>query len=206
MDIYQGADKAIREMNRQNLKAFNQLKLAKWDELNVIRKVNETYEQSTRRAVRKYYEIAVEAYIVALYQMKMDKKKATDMADDIIDLYWVYEMLDEVDPVTMYAFFPERDRKKERLIEALTATNNRNAEIDKALRYWTVQVGQYADNSVYRARLQAFKDAGVKQVRWVTKHDERVCGDCDELDGQIFPIDQAPPPQHIHCRCLLLPA
>ena len=36
MDIYAGADKAIREMNRQNLKAFNALKLAKWDELNRI--------------------------------------------------------------------------------------------------------------------------------------------------------------------------
>ena len=74
MNLYARADQAIKEMNRQNLKAFNQLKLAKWDELNVIRKVNDTYEESTRRAVRKYYEIAIEAYIVALYQMKMTRK------------------------------------------------------------------------------------------------------------------------------------
>ena len=206
MNLYARADQAIKEMNRQNLKAFNQLKLAKWDELNVILQVNETYEQSTRRAVRKYYEIAIEAYIVALYQMQMDKKRATEMADETIDLTWVYEMLEDVDPVTMYSFFSERDRKKERLIEALTATNNRNAEIDRALRYWTVQVGQYADNSVYRARLQAFRDAGVERVRWVTQHDERVCGQCDDLDGRIFPIDNAPPSQHIHCRCYLVPA
>lgn len=205
MNIYQGADKAIREMNRQNLKAFNQLKLAKWDELHVIRKVSETYEQSTRRAVRKYYEIAVEAYIVALYQMKMDKKKATQMADKAIDLSWVYAMLEEADPVTLYEFFPERERKKQRLIEALTATNNRNAEIDKALRYWTVQVGQYADNSVYRARLDAFKDAGVKRVKWVTQKDERVCPECEDLDEQIFQIENVPPPQHIHCRCIVYP-
>ena len=53
MNIYARADEAIKQMNRQNLKAFNRLKLAKWDELNVIRKVNETYEQSTQRAIRK---------------------------------------------------------------------------------------------------------------------------------------------------------
>lgn len=201
MNLYARADQAIKEMNRQNLKLFNQLKLAKWDELSVIRKVSETYEQSTRMAVRKYYEIAVEAYIVALYQMKMDKKRATEMADETIDLTWVYEFLEDVDPVTLYAFFPERERKKQRLLEALTATNNRNAEIDKALRYWTVQVGQYADNSVYQARLAAFRDAGVKRVRWVTQKDERVCPECGELDEQIFPIESVPPPQHIHCRC-----
>ncbi len=205
MNLYARADQAIKEMNRQNLKAFNKLKLAKWDELNVIRQVNTTYEESTRRAIRKYYEIAVEAYIVALYQMKMDKKRATEMADETIDLTWVYEFLEDVDPVTLYEFFSERDRKKQRLIEALTATNNRNAEIDKALRYWTVQIGQYADNSVYRARLAAFHDAGVRRVRWVTQHDERVCPDCDERDGVVYDIDNIPP-SHWRCRCYLVPA
>ena len=137
--------------------------------------------------------------------MKIDKKRATEMADETIDLTWVYEFLEDVDPVTLYAFFPERERKKQRLIEALTATNNRNVEIDKALRYWTVQVAQYADNSVYQARLAAFRDAGVKRVRWVTQKDERVCPECGDLDEQIFPIENVPPPQHIHCRCEIHP-
>lgn len=203
MNLYARADQAIKEMNRQNLKAFNKLKLAKWDELNVIRQVNTTYEESTRRAIRKYYEIAVEAYIVALYQMKMDRKRATEMADETIDLTWVYEFLEDVDPVTLYEFFSERDRKKQRLIEALTATNNRNAEIDKALRYWTRQVAQYADNSVFYARLQAFRDAGVEKVMWNTQRDERVCEECGPMDGEIFNIENVPNPPHWGCRCYL---
>lgn len=205
MNLYARADQAIKEMNRQNLKAFNKLKLAKWDELNVIRQVNTTYEESTRRAIRKYYEIAVEAYIVAMYQMKMDRKRATEMADETIDLTWVYEFLEDVDPVTLYEFFSERDRKKQRLIEALTATNNRNAEIDKALRYWTRQVAQYADNSVFYARLQAFRDAGVEKVMWNTQRDERVCEECGPMDGEIFNIENVPNPPHWGCRCWLSP-
>ena len=203
-DLYSGADRAIREMNRRNLKAFNGLKLAKWDELNVIRKVDDVYNDSIRTAERKYYEVAIEAYIVALLEAEVNVKEAHRMADEEIDIMWVLGMLDDVDPVTGYNFYTEAERKKARLMETLSVTNNRNQEIDRALRYWTVQVGQYADNSVYRARLQAFKDAGVKRVKWVTQKDERVCEECEELDEQIFPIDKVPPPQHIHCRCILV--
>lgn len=206
MDIFSGADKAIREMNRQNLKAFNSLKLAKWDELNVIGKVNGVYDDSTRRAERKYYEVAVEAYIVAMYEAKVDRNKAHRMADKAIDLIWVMEWLEDVDPVTEYSFYAEKERKKARLLEALSVSQQRNKEIDKALRYWTVQVGQYADNAVIRARHRAFVDAGVERVMWVTQKDERVCKGCDDLDGKIFPIDNIPPlPQHYHCRCYVRP-
>jgi len=205
VNIFSGADKAIKEMNRQNLKAFNSLKLAKWDELNVIRQVDTVYADSIRRAERKYYELAVEAYIVALYEAKVERNKAHRMADEAIDMIWVMEWLEDVDPVTMYAFYPEAERKKARLIEALTAAHNRNAEIDKALRYWTKQVAQYADNSVHYARLQAFKDAGVKKVMWITQRDEKVCEECGPLDGKIFDIDHVPDVPHWNCRCYLKP-
>lgn len=205
MDIYAGADRAIREMNRQNLKLFGKLKLAKWDELNVINQVNSTYDQSVRMAERKYYEIAVEAYIVALYEAKVDRDKAHRMADYWIDMTWVMEMLEDVDPVTMYAFYQEADRKKARLIETLSVAINRSEEIDRALRYWTVQIGQYADNSVYRARLHAFKNAGVKKVMWNTQQDEKVCEKCGPMDGTVYDIASVPPAPHWHCRCYLTP-
>ena len=203
--IYDRADKAIKEMNRRNLKAFNQLKLAKWDELNVIRKVNGVYDDSIRMAKRRYYEIAVEAYIVAMIEAKKTNREATRMADESITNDWILDMLEEVDPVTLYAFLPEAERKKARLIEAATVAADNGREIDRALRYWTVQIAQYADNSVYRARLQAFRDAGIRRVKWVTQKDARVCEDCDELDEQIFLLEEVPPPQHIHCRCVTVP-
>lgn len=203
--IYDGADKAIREMNRKNQKAFGNLKLAKWDELNMIREVSKVYDDSVKTAKTRYYEIGVEAYIVAMMEAGVAGKKATEKADDAITRDWILDMLEEADPVTLYVFLTETERKKQRLIEALSAAHDKNREIDRALRYWTVQVGQYADNTVYRARLQALKDAGIERVRWVSQEDDRVCEQCDDLDGRVFQIDEAPPPQHYGCRCYLVP-
>lgn len=203
--IYDNADKAIRAMNRQNLKEFGKLKLAKWDELNVVRAVGKTYDDSVRMAKRRYYEIAFEAFIVAMLEARIDNKDATRKAEEVITNDWILDMLEEVDPVTLYAFLPETERKKQRLIEALAVATNRNAEIDKALRYWTQQIGQYADNSVFYARLESFRQAGVRKVLWVSQADERVCEECDALNGQIFDIDNVPPPPHYGCRCYLVP-
>lgn len=205
MSIYDAADKAIRAMNRQNLKEFNKLKLAKWDELNVVRMVSKTYDDSVRMAKRRYYEIAFEAFIVAMLEAKVRNAEATRKAEDTITNDWILDMLEEVDPVTLYAFLPETERKKQRLIEALAVAQNRNAEIDKALRYWTQQISQYADNSVFRARLESFRRAGIEQVIWVTQEDDRVCEDCEPLDGQIFDVDNVPDPPHYGCRCRLIP-
>lgn len=206
MSIYDVADKAVQEMNRLNLKAWNRLKMAKWDEISVIRAVGKVYDDSVQLAIRRYYEIALEAFIVALYQANVPPPEATKMGAETINTDWVLEMLEEADPVTLYIFLTEAERKKQRLIETLAATLNKNAEIDKALKYWTMQIGQYADNSVYRARLDAFRAVGIERVRWVTQEDNRVCTDCEPLDGQVFAIEDVPPPQHYGCRCYLVPA
>lgn len=199
-DLYARADQAIKTMNRANLKAFGKLKLAKWDELNVVREVAEVYDDSVERAKREYLAVARDAFETAA----RETKKKPD-ADDFITMLWVMEMLEEVDPVTLYAFLPETERKKQRLVEALAVAHNKNQEVDRALRYWTQQVGQYADNSVFYARLDAFRAADVKLVRWVSQKDERVCEDCEELDDRVFPIDEVPPPPHWGCRCHLVP-
>lgn len=204
-ELYAGADRAKRSMNRQNLKTFGKLKLAKWDELNVVKEVSTVYDDSVKMARRRYYEVAFEAFILAMLETKETNKKATSIAEDTITNDWILDMLEEVDPVTLYAFLPETERKKQRLIEALAVATNRNQEIDKALRYWTQQVGQYADNSVYLARLEAFRQAGIEQVIWVTQGDDRVCEDCEALNGQIFDIDAVPAPPHWGCRCHLVP-
>ena len=206
MSLYDSADRAIQEMNRANLKAFNRLKMAKWDEISVIRAVGKTYDDSVERAKRKYYEIAIEAFIVALYQTDADPRVATEMADSIITHEWVLTYLEDPDAVTLYVFLTEADRKKQRLIEALAVSQNRNAEIDRALKNWTKQVAQYADNMVFYARLEAFRSVGIEQVRWVSQDDDRVCNECDDLDNQVFDIDQVPPPPHWGCRCYLVPA
>ena len=204
MNIYEAADNAIRQMNRRNLKAFDRLKLMKRDELHIIREVSTVYDDSAKDARTRYYEIATEAYIIAMIQAHKTNAEATRMVDKDITMDWIEEYLEETDYVTLYRFDTETERKKQRMIEALAATQEWDKEIDKALRYWTLQVGQYAINITDRARLLAFKRAGIKRVKWVTKHDERVCGVCDERDEKIFDIDKVPT-KHINCRCHLLP-
>jgi len=205
VNVYSVADKAIKVMNRKNLRAFNGLKLAKWDEANIVREVSTVYDSSARDAQRRYLEVAIDAYVTAMLSAGQNGKKARRKAMDDITDDWVLAMLEEADSVTLYAFLPEKDRKKARLIETLSAAQNRNEEIDKALRFWTIQVGQYAINSVDRARLEAFYDAGVKRVMWVTERDEKVCEECRERDGKVYEIEDVPNKPHLNCRCTLLP-
>ena len=205
MNVYSGADRAIKLMNRRNMKAFDTLRLMKADELNIMRKVGKVYRDSARFARTMYYEIAVEAYIVALVQAHVTNGDATEAAERDITLDWIDEMLEETDFVTLYQFDTETVRKAQRLAEALEAVERRNDEIDKALRWWTLQVGQYAINTVDRARLEAFRRAGIKKVRWNTKKDERVCDYCGPLDGKVFDIEDVPPKPHLNCRCTIGP-
>lgn len=203
--IYRGADEAIRLMNRRNLKAFGRLKLANFDEITLVRAVSEVYEGAIEDAKQRYYEIAVDAYIAALYLSGMDIREATGMADRRITRDWVEEMLEEVDYVMMYRFIDEAERKKARLIEALSVAPNKQKEIQKALKYWAFQIGQFAITFVDAARLMGFKDGGIEEVMWNTERDEKVCEICNDLDGKIFPIDKAPHKQHPNCRCYLTP-
>lgn len=205
MEIYGKADKAIKAMNRENLKAFGKLRLAKWDEISLIQAVSETYDNSVTLAKRKYREVAEDTFFWALLESGILEEIARGMARSEITTDWVLDMLEEVDPVTLYAFLPETERKKQRLIEALAVSLHRNAEIDRALRLWARQVGQFAVNTVDRARTDAFRRAGVKKVMWHTEKDDRVCSDCEPLDGKVFDIEDVPPKPHWNCRCWITP-
>lgn len=200
---YDAADRAIRDMNKRNLRAFDKLKLLKFDEMNILRSVSNIYSDSVKIAKLRYLQIARDAYIEALVMAGIDRKKAEEMAEDSITEDWVLDMLEEYDPVTLYQFVPEAERKKQRLVEALIASHNRDEEVDKALRYWTLQIAQYAITSVDDATIDGFKDAGVEKVRWVAQDDKKTCSVCNDRDGKVYRIDKVPPKPHYNCRCYL---
>lgn len=200
---YDTADRAIRDMNRRNLRAFDRLKTLPFDQLNILRSVKKVYSDSVKLAKLRYLQIARDAYIEALVMAGKDRKKAEEKAEDDITEDWVLDMLEDYDPVTLYQFLPEAERKKDRLVEALIASHNKNEEVDKALRYWTLQVTRYAINSVDEATLDGFKEAYVKKVRWIAQEDGRVCSVCQERDGKVYEIDKVPPKPHFNCRCYL---
>lgn len=205
MEMYARADKAIRQMNRTNLRLFGKLKILPIDELNVMSATKAVYGESIRTAKKKYLNIGYWAFIDAMLLAGAILKDAEKQVGKVIVPEWVTGILKDFDPVTLYRFMNEAERKRVRLAEAMIASNKRNREIDKALRYWTLQTSQYAINVTDRATIAGYKAAGVKKVKWVTERDEKVCDACDVLDGAIFDIDNVPPKQHYNCRCTVVP-
>lgn len=197
---YDATDKAIKAINRENLKLFGQLKirLMKADELHIIRAVGDTYDASIRMVERRLLECARIAYLAAMGETGKRKRNP-------IDHDWLIEFLMTADPVTLYKFLPEAERKKARLTEALAATTAMAKEVDKALRDWTRQIGQAAISVTDAATIEALEDAGVPKVQWVSEHDARVCDVCEDMDGNVYDIDKIPAKPHWACRCRIKP-
>ena len=205
LNYYEPCDKAIKAMDRESVEAFGQLKMAKWDRVNIIRTVVTVYRTSVKKARRRYYEVAFEAYILAMLMLGENVQEAQKMADEAITMKWVDGILDQTDFVTLYRFSSETERKAYRLAEQLEVSPDRNRLIDRALKDWSRQLGQYAIQFTDEAVVQAFKDVGVERVQWLTEEDERTCRSCNELHGMEFPIGEIPPKPHYGCRCMLKP-
>lgn len=204
MELYDYTDARIKRLNRQLLRLFQKVRLLNFDELNALNDIKAVYRKADRFARAAYLDIAVEAYALGL--VEAEKAGFRPMRRRDIDRDWVLDFLEEEDFVTLYRYAPELTRKRDRLVEALAMTNKPNKEIDKALKYLIMQTTHYADKATAEAELQAFKDAGVKKVMWLTERDNRVCDICYPLDGKVFDIDKTPPiPQHYNCRCVLIP-
>ena len=123
-----------------------------------------------------------------------------------IDEAWIEEFFDRYNPVTKYIFSNEIDRKRSRLFEALVANElDRFRSYKDAERLITQQVRQYSIELEDAIAMTVYEDTGVKKVQWVAEDDHKTCGVCNELDGQIFELKDAPPKQHYNCRCYLIP-
>ena len=202
MELYDYTDARIKRLNRQLLRLFQKVRLLNFDELNALNDIKAVYRKADRFAKAAYLDIAVEAYALGLVEAEKAGFRPRRRRD--IDRDWVLDFLEEEDFVTLYRYAPELTRKRDRLVEALAMTNKPNKEIDKALKYLIMQTTHYADKATAEAELQAFKDAGVKKVMWLTERDNRVCDICYPLDGKVFDIDSVPDiPQHWNCRCRL---
>ena len=231
--MYEFADKVIRRANRLNIRLFGRLRaLMDFDELNVIQSVSYVYDEALKRAKRDYLLIAVQAFIDAMVLAGTREDSAKKRADREIDEDWVLDYLEEYDPVTLYRFIPETERKKMRTVEAIIAAKVRGnttktpkraenrqskpvraktkpvfvkTEVDKSLRLWTQQYAQYAVGATDKATLEGYKASGVKYVMWNTQEDEKVCPYCMPLDKKVFRIENAPRKQHYGCRCFYTP-
>lgn len=194
--MYEYADKVVSYLNGRFIEMFGKLKsLASMDELNVLQSVKEVYREADALARKMLYQIAVFAY-----------ENASGEDVSVITEQWLLEVvLEAYDPITKYSYVNEVERKCSRLFESILASENKSAEIDSALRYWSAMVTQYSIITTDAATKQAYMDSGVEEVMWVSVKDNRRCAVCKSRDGKIYLIEEVPPKPHLGCRCYLIP-
>ena len=203
---YKLADEAAARITTRLHREFRHNRLALFDEMNVL---------STRKHVKKLYTKAykiiksefasiLDRIVKDFYEEALAMGFDGDVRD--LDEAWIEEFFSKYDRVTKYVFSNEIERKESRLFEALVADSEEEEQSYKtAEKLLTRQAKQYADNFEDAVARVVYEDAGVKKVKWVAEQDHKTCSVCNELDGEIFPIDAVPDKQHYHCRCYLIP-
>lgn len=193
--MYERTDRVIEYLNKQLIALFYRAKLiVDFDELNVIQFSKSLYEEIDK--------IVKEAYLALAEATAND---IMDDADEEITMIWLLERLREYDKVTKYVYENEFERKRQKFAEALISSDNKNEEIDKALRSMSKMVSQFAIEITDSALIVGYKALGVEKVMWVTERDAKVCDHCKQLDGKVFSIDDIPPKVHWNCRCYVIP-
>jgi SPP1 gp7 family putative phage head morphogenesis protein len=95
------------------------------------------------------------------------------------------------------------------LIQPKTAPKEKESfvedKIERTCSDSTIQ--DFRNNKIYYygdAKV-VYEDTGVKKVMWVAEKDHKTCGDCMEMDGEVFSLKDAPPKLHHNCRCYYIP-
>ncbi|MBE6784145.1 MAG: hypothetical protein E7536_09070 [Ruminococcaceae bacterium] len=194
--MYEFADKVVKYLNSRFIEMFgNRKSLLSFDEVNVLQSVKSLYTEADLLVREMLYRIAVEAY------------ENTQLGDvSLINEQWLLDaVLEAYDPVTKYSYVNEVERKCSRAFEGIIAGENKNEEIDTALRYWSAMITQYSIITTDAATMKAYTDSGVEKVKWVSVKDDKRCRICRERDGKVYDIDKVPVKPHLGCRCYLIP-
>ena len=187
-------------------KEFRHNRLALFDELNVAgvkKHVHKLYQTIYKTVKQEFLKV-----VNKIYQTIYDEAVAMGFDGDIrnLDEAWVEEFFSLYNPVTKYVFDNEIDRKESRLFEALVSSvADRLKSYAYAERLITSQIEQYAIDLEDTIAKVVYEDTSVKKVMWNAEHDHKTCGVCDELDGQIFELNNVPPKPHLNCRCWITP-
>ena len=185
LNFYEYVDKVVRMYSARIIRMFNTLRSKKFDKnRDLIAYLDDFYDD--------LYILALEAY----------RSIAKRYYGEDLGTKWIEDkILKTYDPVTLYVFTHEVDRKRGRHLEAVIASDNPAAEHDKAMKYWVNMFRQYADEVADRANIEKLKKSGEKEVIWMTEKDNRVCRTCRDREGMIYPISKIPTKPHIGCRC-----
>jgi SPP1 gp7 family putative phage head morphogenesis protein len=183
-----------------------------FDSLNVVNTKKVTQEMFDRllgNNEKAYQKAAKDAYSKA-------KKKAAEVgfeseSDADLDRGWLLAAMLSYNLVTGYVYDREADRKRLRLNEQILTAREYdsremyNESLRKAANLWWTQTLQYGITIVDEATIRAYKDMGVKKVKWIAELDSRTCKVCRDRNGGIYELSKVPRKTHYNCRCYLEP-
>lgn len=187
-------------------KEFRHNRLALFDEMSIVdvRKHIDKLYKNIYKIIKKEFT----SLLNPIYEEVYDEAVALGFDGDLreLDESWIEEFFEEYNPVTKYVFNNEFDRKKSRLFESLVAsTKERHQSYKTAENLLVGQIKQYTIELEDAITKTVYEDLGVEFVKWNAEDDNKTCDVCNELDDQIFRLEDAPPKQHHHCRCYLTP-
>ena len=192
---YDLADKATELLNRKATKRFedakNQAARHGFDELNVLEVTRTLYQDLSRDNQEIFLELAQERY-----------QEAEPHGEEPPDLAWLLALLAAYNAVTKVIYDNDVDRKRQYTAEGINSSTAKMTEFRRGLHYWADLTATYSDIVTDESTLKAYRDAGVKKVRWVTAGDERVCETCQERNRKVYSINAIPPKPHRRCRCI----
>ncbi len=195
---YEITDKAIELLNSRATKRFEDAKdkaaRLGFDELNVISTVRSLYENLRADNQEIFFELAQARY-----------RETEPHGEEPPDLAWLLALLAAYSAVTKVVYDNDADRKMHYTIEGVNSSTAKATEFRRGLHYWADLTATYGDIVTDESTLKAYRDAGVKKVRWVTAGDEKVCKTCRERNGKVYSINSIPPKPHRRCRCVFEP-
>ena len=153
-EMYYRTDVILKYLVREYIEMFDDFKsnLLRKDELNTFEKVNSLYSRLVDITVEKLLELA---------QLQFEYIMQGDFNYNIIDDAWLQEIFDNYNEVMKYVYSNEIDRKRSYLFEALMSSDSPTTEIDKALRLWSIMVGQMTVDVTDEATLTAYRLNGI---------------------------------------------
>lgn len=188
---YKTTDKVIAYLNKRYIKLFEKAKALSFDEQNVISVSHEIYDTALEETKRELARLSKKIYD----RYALDEGKEIDGTAFVVALMLAY------DPTTKYVYENEVDRKRARFAESVISSDTPLEEIMASQRLWAAMNKVFADEVTFQAMIQAYKDGGVKRVKWVTSPDESRCKVCASMHGKIYGINNIPSKPHRNCRC-----
>ena len=159
---YRLADRATELLNRKATKRFEDAKDEAaqhgFDELNVLEVTRTLYQDLQADNQSVFLELAQERY-----------QETEPHGEEPPDLAWLLALLAAYNNVTKVIYDNDVDRKRQYTAEGINSSTAKVTEFRRGLHYWADLTSNYEDIVTDESTLKAYRDAGVKRVRWVTK-------------------------------------